>query len=376
MKTTFTIRKNKTKGKLSPIYLYINCTGYERIREHLHLYIDHQKWDSKIMRIKASNNADHDINLILDNLMARITEIKTSYRLSNIFLRPTILRDELSNKMSRTNFISFYLDYLKSEKVLLKKGTYKRYLSVYRKLKKYKPEILFYEITEEFILTYKSHLKKIGNETTTINSNIIAIKKYLRKAEKAGIKMPLDVNDVVGGNTNGNRSFLDQRELKLCFQYFHSQFISKEHKLILAYFLFSCMTGLRIADVQKIKRDQVSNENFTFTSSKTGKQSVMLLNNSIRKVIDNCPDLFIKNYAEAHLNREIKRIMRSLSIDKHVTYHVSRHTFATSFLKAGGKVEELQTLLQHSKIETTMIYVHVINEEANEKIRLLDDYLS
>ncbi|MFV8354970.1 tyrosine-type recombinase/integrase [Flavobacterium sp. XS1P32] len=60
-------------------------------------------------------------------------------------------------------------------------------------------------------------------------------------------------------------------------------------------------------------------------------------------------------------------------MQKKVTFHVPRHTFATSFLRAGGQVEKLQLLLGHSDIKQTMIYVHIVQADANAEIFLLDN---
>jgi site-specific recombinase XerD len=49
-------------------------------------------------------------------------------------------------------------------------------------------------------------------------------------------------------------------------------------------------------------------------------------------------------------------------IKKTVSFHVARHTFATTFLRIGGTVEVLQKLLGHSKLETTMEYIHIMEE--------------
>jgi len=62
-------------------------------------------------------------------------------------------------------------------------------------------------------------------------------------------------------------------------------------------------------------------------------------------------------------------------IEKNISFHVARHTFATNFLRSGGKVENLQKLLNHQSISTTMEYVHIIAEEANKEIYLLDGLL-
>jgi site-specific recombinase XerD len=74
------------------------------------------------------------------------------------------------------------------------------------------------------------------------------------------------------------------------------------------------------------------------------------------------------------MNDELKKIMKILSINKKVTFHVARHTFATLFLKAGGKIEKLRIILGHSSVRETEIYEHITQAEANEEMFLLDKF--
>ncbi|WP_278035921.1 tyrosine-type recombinase/integrase [Flavobacterium nitratireducens] len=97
------------------------------------------------------------------------------------------------------------------------------------------------------------------------------------------------------------------------------------------------------------------------------------MNIKAREIVEHEPLLFEKKYADQHINDELKKIMLILKIHKKVTFHVARHTFATSFLRAGGQVEKLQKLLGHSDISQTMIYVHIVQADANKEVFLLDN---
>jgi site-specific recombinase XerD len=97
------------------------------------------------------------------------------------------------------------------------------------------------------------------------------------------------------------------------------------------------------------------------------------LNAGARKLVEENENLFVKKFADQHINDELKKIMRNLGITKKISFHCARHTFATSFLKVGGKVEMLKELLGHSSINQTMIYVHIVQADANKEIFLLDN---
>ena len=111
----------------------------------------------------------------------------------------------------------------------------------------------------------------------------------------------------------------------------------------------------------------------SFVAKKTKLDQSIAMNKKAREIINHEPLLFEKKFADQHINDELKKIMTLLKIHKNVTFHVARHTFATSFLRAGGKVEKLQRLLGHTDIKQTMIYAHIVQSDANSEIFLLDN---
>jgi integrase len=73
-------------------------------------------------------------------------------------------------------------------------------------------------------------------------------------------------------------------------------------------------------------------------------------------------------------NRSLRSLAAYLGIEKHITSHVGRHTFATNYLLSGGKVERLMKLMGHSDIQTTMVYVHLVEEYEDQDMQGLADY--
>ena len=139
-------------------------------------------------------------------------------------------------------------------------------------------------------------------------------------------------------------------------------------------FLFSCFTGLRISDVTNLTNDNIIENTLAFTAVKTSKFQRISLNDSAKKYLD--PKLIFKSaYTGEYINRELKNIAKICGIRKVITYHVARHTFATNFLICGGRVENLQKILGHSKITDTMIYVHIVESITDIQIHNMDEIL-
>jgi site-specific recombinase XerD len=65
---------------------------------------------------------------------------------------------------------------------------------------------------------------------------------------------------------------------------------------------------------------------------------------------------------DATLSRNIKIAVARSRIDKRVTSHIFRHSYATHLLQAGIDLRSIQELLRHKSVETTMIYTHVVAE--------------
>ncbi len=163
-------------------------------------------------------------------------------------------------------------------------------------------------------------------------------------------------------------------EINTLFEYWNSKFINDLHKSVLARFLFSCFTGLRISDIQQLTPDNVIGDYLVFVSQKSVKMQCIQLNKSAHQFIGN-KVLFEGKHSNEHINRTLKDICKVAGIKKNVSYHVARHTFATNFLISGGNVTVLQKLLGHSKIEDTMIYVHIAESVTDVQILNMDSIL-
>lgn len=371
MKNYFELRNYINKEGHSLVYLKI-VSGKEKERINFDILVNPKNWDSNKKRLKPVDDKSKDLNLILDNIEAKVTNIKTVYRLSEKFLTPKALRKELLEGMPRVNFNAFAKACMEEDKGMIKDGTYRRYESVLEKLISYKEEIYFNEIDYEFFNEFRRFFTKKGNQATTLNSNVSVIKKWLRRAQKKGIKLKIDLDDIVSGKTSGNRVALNPDELKKVCGYYFADWINPTHKLSLGYFLFACFTGLRLSDVMNLTRKELHDE-IQFVSVKTSKDQIISLNKKAKQIIESYDRLFVDFIHPNTINEELKNIMKHLGIKKKISFHCARHSFATNFLRMGGKPEKLQKLLGHSKITTTMIYVHILSAEANEEIFLLDN---
>jgi len=372
MKHHFSIHNYSNKQGKNLIYLHLTSKGSLK-RIPLDLFADPAFWDSKKGRLIAKDNAMADINLILDNIESKVTDIKTIFRLNQTELTLEKFIEEFKNGVPRFDFLTFFKYELENQKLTKHANTIKKEKSVLKACTEFKPKWLFSELDITVIDKFKAYRTKEKMKRTTINSNLKIIKKYLNIAHEKGIKTPIKLSQIKIGSTDGNRDSLTEIELNKMRGYFESSYIRDNYRVPLAKFLYSCFTGLRISDAQAINENTIVDGSLKFTAVKTGKYQKIKLPKAALAITEQCPEMFIEKHSDQHINRILKDICGVLGIKKKITFHYARHTFATNFLRQGGKVEVLQKLLNHANIKETMIYVHILQEQQDDEIMLLDN---
>lgn len=373
MKTSIVRRSHVDKSGLSRLYLHASNNGRERIP--LDIYVTPNLWIPSDARVKEVDQNCKDINLIIENVEAKITNIKTIFRLNETELTLKKFKEEFLNGIPRMNFTAFADSQLQKDKAFLGPNTYRRIKYTLKKLKRFQDPIYFSELDEDFIKSYRKWMIKLGNNENTIVSNLRIVKKYCNQAVKAGIRFPLDIELIATPQIPSNRVHLSEKEVTQFFAHTMKE-QNPSHKLIGLYFLFTSITGLRFDDTMSRNRNEMNKDTFTFTAMKTIKSNpqsrTVSITSGVRKLLNASDKLFVQKFGNEYFNRELKKMALKYKIDKHLTHHVARHTFATNFLRRGGSVQVLQRLMDHSKITTTMIYVHIIEGEANEQLQIMD----
>lgn len=340
----------------------------------LNISVLQSQFDTNKGRVKNNCKFHKDYNLLIEKYLSDINKIMVEYRLSETPLSLKKLVEALLNPGLRLNFVNFYANVAKAH---LKNGTikhssYKQQMSSLEKIKAFQNPVLFSDITQEWLQQFKHHLKVVEkNKTSTIESCIKNFKKYLHAANDSGIKTKLTYTAISVKSMKGDFTFLLPAEVKRLHEFYSSPFINSSWKNILQRYLFACFTGLRISDLEALQADNFFEDNIVFNSQKTGKLQRIRLNETAKELIQ-LPHVFNDNYTREYINRELKEIAKACGIKKRLYFHSSRHTFATNYLISGGQIQNLQKLLGHSKIETTMVYAHVVDSLMDKEVGYLD----
>lgn len=360
------LRTDYATDKKHNVYIQVSMNRVVK-RISLGFSVLENEFDKANQRIKSKNAYYNDYNLIIEKKLADINTIEVNYRLQGKELSLDALLEELNNPTARIDFIRFWTDEMERQKELISPGTYKQQNSTLNKVREFKSPMFFYEINSELVENLKGFYKKKGNNANTIATLVKNFKKYLHIANKRGIKSPVDFTDIKTGSFKGNRTFLSETEIKRLYEYWCNPYCNENYKEILSMFLFACFTGLRYSDVIKLTSENIIENTLVFTAEKTKKFQRIRLNEAALNFVSNRKKLF-QDFTNEYINRELKLIAKAIGLEKVLTFHVSRHSFATNFLIRGGRVEHLQKILGHSKIEDTMIYVHIVEDVTNIQI--------
>lgn len=359
---------NTKKNGQCPVYVvcYVDRVRC-RFATGVDVYPDDFDRASGTVKSKTAENKDK--NLFINNCKKRITEIEVRYRLQSKKLTAVLLQNEYQVPEYRTSFYSFYEIELKKRKGNLSLSTYEKYEITLKKLKRFRDNVTFADLNVDFINAYKSYCKKLGNCQNSINANLKNIKTFTRLAYKEGLA-PFDLfGDVRISNIEPIRNFLTETELNKIYSYYTLNRYHENEKDILRPFLFACFTGLRFSDVKALKFTNIQDDVILVKPIKTqyiDKIVKIPLCDMARNFIDfkrKTKSVF-SLYSEQYMNRQLKELCHASGIKKDITFHCSRHTFATMYLRnSNNDFKGLQRLLGHANISETMKYIHVLDDD-------------
>ncbi len=271
------------------------------------------------------------------------------------------------------NFINYFKE--QTIKRFNNTGNYGNWDSVLKHLIKYKGEyVLFSEIDTVWLEGFKDYLtneaKTKGLKKLSQNSRYSyfnKVKACLKQAVKDKIisyNPSIDVSGFKQGETE--REFLTLEELQKIAK------VECEIPILKTAFIFSCLTGLRWSDINKLiwQEIQYSNEHawyIRFRQKKTKGVETLPIPEQARKLLgekkENEERVFKGLKYSAWHNIKLQQWMMKAGISKTITFHCARHTFATLQLTLGTYIYTVSKLLGHRELKTTQVYAKIIDKK-------------
>ncbi len=273
-----------------------------------------------------------------------------------------------------------FLDFLKNDKKV-SKNTLQSYERDIMQFYKYVSanKIVYTKATEENIKQYFKNLEESGKKPSTISRNLATIRAFYQYLLKTR-KIKKDPTEKVQAPKIEKRapSILSSQEIELLLE----QPKSIELKGIRdkAMLEFAYATGMRVTEIISLDVDDVNlEEGYVVCKTETKQRNIPLGSLSLKALEDyivNARPIIIKDESVKALfvNTNGKRLTRQgfwkivkyykeqAHITKDITPHVLRHSFATHLLQNGADLKAIQTMLGHSDISSTQIYMQFQDE--------------
>jgi len=234
------------------------------------------------------------------------------------------------------------------------------------------------EINHKFVCDFERYLLTVKrSEVNTIAKYMqmfkhiigIAIKyRWIQDNPFSGYKIQLKRTD---------RGYLTQEEVEILLNHTFKQ---KHLEKVRDIFVFCCFTGLSYIDVKQLTQDniRISFDGGQWLMGKRGKTDVRynvplldIPKQILAKYAGKLPDnralpVTTNQYSNVYLNE----IGKLCGLKKKLTFHLSRHTFATLTLSKGVSIESVSKMLGHTNIQTTQIYARITNEKISQDMTL------
>jgi site-specific recombinase XerD len=382
-----------TQNKLLPIYMRVTINR-ERFETSTHRYLESNNWSAAAGKAKGNTDEMRSINNYLDMLKQKAYNFQKELIQEGRPVNIENFKDKWLGKSDKpVMLIEIFQQHNDQVVELIGKdfapGTVERYktsLSHTRSFIEWKYKVSDIDIRKlnyEFISGYEFWLKSVRrcnhNSTMKYLANfkkivILCLKNgWLSKDPFVGFK--LSKKEVV-------REFLSKEEMQLILS---KRFVSERIGQVRDIFLFSCYTGLSYADVKKLKRPEiitgVDGEKWVFTSrQKTNTASRIPLLSQALQIIEkytdhpqcDAADRLLPVLSNQKMNAYLKEIADVCGITKQLTYHIARHTFATTVTFSNGvPIESVSKMLGHKNIRTTQHYAKILDKKVSEDMRLL-----
>ena len=334
------------------------------------VYLKPEQWDNKKLIVKNHPNADA-LNRLIYEFVATIEKKELELWQQGKRISLELLKNALTTQENNSSFISFFRQEVMNSS--LKDSTKRNHLSTLILLQEFKKDIVFSDLTFEFISSFEYFLQLKGYHINTIAKHMkhlkrhvnIAIKKEYIEIQKYAFRK-YKIKTIENKHTH-----LVPEELERLENLILSDRYVKLQKSLDA-FLFCCYAGMRYSDFINLSSENIVDINqetwLIYKSVKTGTEvrlplyllfsgkGITILN----KYKDNLEDFFHLR-DNSNINKDLIIITRLAGLSKRISFHTARHTNATLLIYNGINITTVQKLLGHKSVKTTQIYTNVMD---------------
>lgn len=359
---------NKKGMALVQVEAYLNR---RKIYFSTKVYLKPEQWDTKRRMVKNHPNAD-GLNRMLYEFIAAIEQTELGLWQQRKAISLDLLRESIEKPIANEKtFLTFFKEEVDNSS--LKESTKQNHYSTLELLQEYKKDILFTDLTFEFVSSFDYYLQSKGYHLNTIAKHMKHLKRYVNVAIN---KEYMDIQKYAFRkykikSIEGNHTHLSPDELRKFEELQLDDKFAKLQKTKDA-FLFCCYAGLRYSDFINLTPENIVEFHqemwLIYKSVKTGIEVRLPLyllfeGKGIRVLERYSEDLsgFFKLRDNSNINKELNLLGKLADINKRISFHTARHTNATLLIYSGANITTVQKLLGHKSVKTTQVYANIMD---------------
>ena len=398
------LRKDKIdKTGDAPLYLRVIKDRRTKFIS-LSLKLHPNEWDDDKQKVKKNHQNSTRLNAYISKKVADAEGEIADLERRNQSTSARRIKEAIKGK-PLINFFDFAFDRCEKLKDTVTLSTYRSYKNNIEKFERFvgHRELMFDDITATTLKNYASYCSsKLGNNNTTINYAFRILNLMFREAKREDLisneLAPFTKFKVKKNKTT--KRYLNAEQ----FDAFMNLEVPDKHKaqVIKDMFIFSVFSGgLRFGDVIELqwKNYDKKNHRITKTIRKTKRQHSLRIGQKAIDILDryatenkNQNDIIfpfakideqyfkdrehrslITNRAISLSNMYLSRMGKQLELPFNLSFHISRHTFATRALNNGMRIEHVSKLMDHTDIGITQVYAKIISSELDNAV---DKYIN
>jgi len=383
----FFIRRDRinTSGK-APIHLRLTVDG-QSCQFSTKTEVSHKIWDAKNYRATGYSKEAAQVNSHLDFIKSGlITKFKDLIKFSDL-VTPEMVRDEflgvnLKNNTLLTTFAEFNERHEKLIGIEISQSWFNKYDLTYRRLEEFlktkrrKNDIFLHLIDNNFVTDFHNFLKVDKGLSINSSEKLMRIfKRITTRAFKDGLipRDPFSSYKIKKVKTDSG--YLTMEEFQ---RFYDFQTDNARLQKVRDIFIFACLTGLDYSTTRALRSEHIiardSGRFIVIPREKTNVISEIKLLSQAEKIIakyhgTQAGGFVLPVMSNAKYNQYLKEIALIIGIDKRVSTHLARHTFATTITYANGvSIDAIQKMLGHTKIATTQIYARMMDKTVESEM--------
>lgn len=353
------------------------------------LEIEPELWDGKAGKVTGKSNAAFSLNNTMDGIRATLRNIYYELDKTGTVTAEKIRGAFLGHHLEQQSLLALYDRHNEDVKKLVGKSLAKATLEKYERTRnrlagylysRYKlSDIPLKDINSDFISGFEVYLRSSCNCNTNTTAKFMQFfKRIVIIARNNGWIIGDPFANYKIRLKKVDRGYLTESELQVIIK---KKLVSDRLEQVRDIFIFSCFCGLAYIDVKNLRKNNIrtSFDGSLWIMGKREKTGV-----SFNIPLLDIPKMILDKYkgntkdgqllpviSNQKLNSYLKEIGDVCGIDKNLTFHLARHSFATLSLSKGVSIESVSKMLGHTNIQTTQIYARITNSKISDDMKEL-----